>query len=486
MADLRIDNAVVVTMDGTRRVIESGGIAIEGERIIAVGASEGIASAYPAAEVIDARGMAAMPGLIDVHAHAGHGLVKTLGGGDGNAWYEACRLIYTVASDPEFWRAEAALAGLERLKAGVTTGVSLLGGGDSIMRTDRREHGDAHLDAVLALGIRVQMAVGPTRPPFPRTYASWNDGTRSDYAVSFDEQMATCAALIRDRHETHGGRLNIAMLSPTLRREHLADASVPEFEELVGQARAAAELAAEHDLVFTQDGHTKGTASFAHETLGILGPRALLSHSTDFDDDEIRICADTGTKIAHNPSAVASILGRCRVVEMIEAGVTVGLGSDGTAPDRSGDMLRHVQQCMHYHRRHFRDPNVLPPGRVLELATIDAATALGMQGDIGSLEAGKRADLILIDLRKPHLYPPNMPLYRIACFANGADVDTTIVNGTVLMRGREVLSVDEGRVLDDAAAATETMLERTGLHALLETPPDFFGATRYSTENGRP
>jgi cytosine/adenosine deaminase-related metal-dependent hydrolase len=142
-------------------------------------------------------------------------------------------------------------------------------------------------------------------------------------------------------------------------------------------------------------------------------------------------------------------------------------------------MFRHMFQCMHYHRRHFRDPGVLPPGKVLEMCTIDAATALGMADDIGSLEAGKKADVVLVDLAKPHLYPFNMPLYRLTCFANGADVDTVICDGRVLMEGRRVHTVDEAKVLDDAQAATETMLERTGFHHLLDTPPTFFGHTHY-------
>ena len=479
MTDLRIDNAFVVTMDDTRKAIDEGSIAIDKDRIVAVGPTAEIAAAFPADEVIDAAGMAAMPGFVDAHAHAGHGFVKTMAGGDSNKWFDACRVIYTEASDPAFWYAEAALAGLERLKAGVTTGVSLLGGGDSVMRTDKRDHGDAHLDAVAALGIRVQMAIGPTRPPHPWTYADWSDGTKRRYEVSFEEQIANCEALIKDRHGSEGGRLNIAMLSPTLRKEHLEGASPAEIADMKKNAQTASRVAREHSLVFTQDGHRQGTVKFAHEELGILGPEALLSHSTDFTDEELAICAETGTKIAHNPSAIASVFGYCRLIDMLDAGITVGLGSDGTAPDRSGDMFRHMQQAMHYHRRHYRDSHILPPGRVMELATIDAAKALGMEAEIGSLAKGKKADVILINLAAPHLYPPNMPLYRIACFANGADVDTTIVNGRVLMRGRKVLSVDEGKILADAARETETMLERTGFAPLLETPATFFGHSRY-------
>ena len=479
MASIRIDHGFVVTMDPERRCLEDGSVVIENDRITAVGPTSEIAALHPADEVIDARRKAVLPGLIDTHAHAGHGLIKTMGGGDSEAWFDACRVVYTVASDEAFWHAEAALAGLERLKAGVTSGVSLLGGGDTVMRCDSPDYAGAHLDAIRALGIRVQLAVGHTRPPFPWTYKHWNGAGGEELSVTFEDQIASCREIVRRWHGTEGQRLNICLISPTLRREHLDGKSDAEIDELVRHTRTTSALAREHGLVYTQDGHKQGTVQFAHDRLGILGPEVLLSHSTDFTDDEIRICADTGTKIAHNPSAVASIMGRCRAVEMIDAGVCVALGSDGTAPDRSNDMFRHMFQCMHYHRRHFRDAGVLPPGKVLEMCTIDAATALGMADDIGSLEAGKKADVILIDLAKPHLYPLNMPLYRITCFANGADVDTVICDGRLLMRGRHVLTVNETHVLDDAQAATETMLERTGFRSMLETPATFFGHTHY-------
>jgi cytosine/adenosine deaminase-related metal-dependent hydrolase len=218
---------------------------------------------------------------------------------------------------------------------------------------------------------------------------------------------------------------------------------------------------------------------FAKENMEILGPEMLLSHSTDFTDEEIEICAEYDLKIAHNTSSNASVFGRCRAIELMDAGVTVGIGSDATAPDRSADMLRHVQHCMHYHRRHFRDTHVLPPGKALEMVTIDSARALGMENEIGSLDVGKKADVIAIDLAKPHLFPHNMIPFRVAYFANGADVDTVIVNGDILMRGREVATADQTKVLNEAQKATEVMLDRTGRHALLDLPENFFGATRY-------
>jgi cytosine/adenosine deaminase-related metal-dependent hydrolase len=154
------------------------------------------------------------------------------------------------------------------------------------------------------------------------------------------------------------------------------------------------------------------------------------------------------------------------------------LGSDGTAPDRSADMFRHMQQCMHYHRRHFRDASWLPPGRVLEMCTIDGAKALGMEKEIGSLEPGKKADIVLVDLRRPHLYPAHMPLFRIVYFANGNDVHTVIVDGVIRLEDRRAVGIDENAILDEAQREADLMVERAGLHALLETPATFWGHTR--------
>lgn len=477
MIDILIVNGTVVTMDGTRRVIEDGAVAIRGDRIVAVGTTAELQAAHEAKTMIDARGKLVMPGLIDGHAHAGHGLIKTMGGGRGDLWYEACGTVYTVASTPEFWRAEARLAALERLRFGVTTGVSLLGGGDTIMRCDEPPYGDAHCEGVREVGTRSVVAVGATRPPFPRTYARFENGVAVERPVTFEDQFSTCETLIARWHGAHGGRLNIALITPTLRAEHEASLSASDMSDARAQAQRMAGLAREAKLVFTQDGHTRGSVAYAH-ALGVLGPNALLSHATALTDEEIRIVADTGTHIAHNPSAVASIMARCPVTELLEAGANVCLGSDATAPDRSADMLRHMQQCMHYHRTFHHDPSWLPPGRVLEMCTVDAAKALGMAHEIGSLEPGKKADVVLFELRRPHLYPFNMPVFRLVYFANGNDVDTVIVDGRIALQDRKAMFVDEDEVLDDAQAETEAMLERTGFRFMLDTPATFWGHVR--------
>lgn len=474
MADILISGGIVVTVDPARRVIEDGAVAIEKDRIVAVGSRLEVAAAHPAKETIDGRGKIIIPGLVDGHAHAGHGLIKTMGGGRSDLWYKACETAYTVASTPEFWHAEAQLAALERLRFGVTTGVSLLGGGDTIMRCDETAYGDAHMEGVLAVGTRSVVAVGSTRPPHPRTYARFENGVAVERPVTFEEQKATSEALMRRWHGANGKRTNVCFITPTLRAEHVNSLGQADLDRARAQALIMQGIARANGLVFTQDGHQKGSVVYAKE-LGVLGPNALLSHATGLTEDEIRIVADTGTHIAHNPSAVASIMARCPAPELMLAGANVCLGSDATAPDRSADMFRHMQQCMHYHRTFFHDPSWLPPGRVLEMCTIDGAKALGLDHEIGSLEVGKKADLVLVDYRRPHLYPANMPVFRLVYFANGNDVSTVIVDGRVCLRDRAAVFVNEDAILDAAQAETEAMLTRTGYASMLDTPATFWG-----------
>jgi cytosine/adenosine deaminase-related metal-dependent hydrolase len=469
MADLIVSGGTVISMDGARRVIPDGAVAVTGDSITAVGPRAEIEAAHSAPKRIDARGKAILPGLIDGHAHAGHGLVKTMGSGDSAAWSEACRVIYTLASPPEFWRAEAALAGLEQLKFGITTSVMLLGGGDSIGRVDDPAHGDAHVEGINAIGIRRIIVLGPTRPPFPRPYRGVDGAVRD---VSFEQQAETIATLV-ERH--HGkGRITCATLMPVYREATHDPAKVAEVEK---QGRVIRDIGKKAGTLFHQDGHRSGSIEMADRMFGLLGPDAWLSHCTDLTEEDIATLVKTGTSVVHNPSAIAAVRGFCPAIAMMDAGVTVMLGSDGTAPDRSTDMFRHMFQAMRYHQRAARDEAVLPPGKALEMITIDAAKGLGMADRIGSLEVGKQADIITVDLAAPHMLPANMPVHRVVYFAGGADVRDVVVAGEILMRDRVVPHVDEAAVRDAANAATSAMLAQAGLSAMVQEDPGW-GRTR--------
>ncbi len=474
--DILITDGTIITMDSTRRVLDSAAIAITGDRIVAVGPSAELVAKYSAKETIDGSRKIIMPGLIDGHGHAGHGLVKSLGM-DMGEFYPATEAIYARASTPDFWRAEALLTGVERVRFGVTTALSLFGGGDMIMRTDDEKYGDAYLQATRAVGLRFILAVGPRRAPYPSAFTDWTGDSGKETSVSFDRQLEVSEALIKKWHGTGDGRINLAVTFATHHQDETPVAGAA-LDELKAQAGATRDLSKRYNLLFTQDGHTTGTVKFAHDQLGLLGPDAILSHATEFTDEEIAILAKTGTKISHNPSANAASRRRFQLVELLDAGVTVMLGSDGVAPDRSYDMLRHLFQAMRYHRFHWRDTNVLPAGKALEMVTIDAARALGMETDIGSLEVGKKADVILIDWNRPHMMPRNMPLYRVAYFANGNDVSTVIVNGNVLMRDRTVLTVNEEEVMTLAQREADAAIKRAGLERLLNTPEGFWGRSR--------
>ncbi len=476
MADLIVAHGVVITVDPARRIIEDGAVVINGDRIVDIGSADDMLKRHPAREIIDARRKAVLPGLVDAHAHAGHAMIRTMGGDNLDAWERACEIAYTVASDEDFWFAEAQLVAVERLRFGVTTGVSLLGGGDTIMRTDNPIYADAHCRGVAEVGTRSIVAIGPTRPPHPRTYARWVDDRQEDYLVDYANQMESCRTTIDRWHGAHNQCLNIALLTPALRDEHARNLSRTDFELAQTQTREVHAQSKDMGLLFTQDGHTTGSIAFA-DTLGILGPHTLLSHATDITETEQTLLADSGTRIAHNPSSNASVTGRCPVPELLDRGVTIGLGSDATAPDRSCDMFRHMQQAMHYHRRHFRDAAVLPPGKALEMATIDAAHAVGMGDLIGSLEIGKKADVITVDLTRPHLAPAQMPAYSVTCFANGNDVETVIIDGKVRLLGRTVLSVDENKIVNRAHHAAARFVERSNLQHLLAMPKNFWGVS---------
>lgn len=474
--DLVISGGVVVTVDSARRVLNDGGIAIKEGKIVEISNSTIINEKYSAKNTIDATGKVVLPGFIDTHAHAGHGLIKSMGLNDD--WEKVCGKIYTEGSTTNFWNAEAKLASLERLRFGVTCGVSLLGGGDTIMRTDDPIFADAHCEGVTNIGTRSVVAIGPTRAPHPLTYATWHDEQKNAYHVSFDQQLKTCKEIISHWHRNNNDRISIAMIYPVLRDEHERDMHVDDYQDAIKQAQATRELSKDAGLIFTQDGHTRGSVKRSYD-IGLLGPDALLSHATNLTEDEIQVCADTDTKIAHNPSAVAAIYGYCPVIELIEKGVTVSLGSDATAPDRSSDMFRHIQQLMHYHRTRHRDASVMPPGKALEMATIDAARAIGMDDEIGSLEAGKQADIVLIDMQSAHLHPLNMEVFRVLSYANGNDVDTVIIGGEVVLENKEPTRVKRQEVLNVAQQETEKMIMRTSGDSYLELPAGFWGKTRY-------
>lgn len=471
--DILIHDATVVTMDERRRVLRNASVGIDQRRIRVICPADK-AKDFTAKKTLGGAGRLVIPGLIDTHAHAGHGLTKTLGtGGIGMSgdWDDFMEAIYFRGTTTKFWKAEARLSGLERLKFGVTTGMSMLG---SYPRYDDLVYAQAHIDGMVDVGVRDILGIGPPNPPFPKKFVDWNGTVRGpEKVLSHAESFAMTREAVKRFHGRHRG---LTLCYPTPSgvgyREGLTT------EELVQQNAAMKTISEEFGVPV--HGHAyQGDILYAYKHFDILGPNLSLAHVTGISDEEIRILADTGTHVLSGPMTNAYINARCPVVELLNKGVNVAFCTDASAPNRSYDLLEKLRIGLWLHRSHFNDADVLTAGKALEMITIDAARALGLDAELGSLEEGKIADVVLIDAVKPHLYPLWQEPLRIVYQASGHDVDTVIVDGRIVMENRIAQTVDEVAILADAQKEAEKMLDRTGFHKSAELPARFWKSTHY-------
>jgi cytosine/adenosine deaminase-related metal-dependent hydrolase len=480
MASILIEHGTVITMDAERRIIENGAVAIEADRIVDVDTTENVRVRHSGAKVIDASRKVVMPGLIDTHGHAGHGLVKTVGDHlTGFGWRTLVDHIYFRSASEDFWYAEGLLSAVERLKFGVTCGISMMG---SAPRGDDPKYTGQQARAVAEVGIRGIIGVGPPRPPWPQEFCHWRNGKREDRSVTLEESWAATEEAISSWHHSADGRVQVwASVSnliapspndPMYRSENARYAEI--------YCRELRRIANQHKTGIHT--HAYGpTIKHTHEISDLLGPDVVLAHCTGIAEEEMQILKDTGAHVAHCPRArrIYSFNARCPVPELIDLGVNVALGTDGSSPDRSFDEFEDLKMAMTLQRLHFKDPWLMPPGKVLEMATIDAAHAVGQADQIGSLEVGKKADLILVNLWKPHLVPNFMSVHRVVYEATGHDVDAVIVDGKLLMEERQVLSVDESEVLSFAQREAEQAIEISGAEPFMQMPERFWGHSRY-------
>ena len=192
------------------------------------------------------------------------------------------------------------------------------------------------------------------------------------------------------------------------------------------------------------------------DNLGLLDNRVVADHCVMLSDDEITLMAQKGVKVAHCPESNMKLAsGIAPVPHMIAAGISVGLGTDGSASNNNVDMFGEMNSAAKLHKVNSLDPTSMPAETVLEMATIGGAKVLGAESEIGSLEPGKKADLIVLDMNQPHLTPLfNIPSHMVYA-ARGADVVHSVINGKVVMHNRELLSLDEKAILDNMANLAE-------------------------------
>ncbi|MCG6122549.1 MAG: amidohydrolase family protein [Microvirga sp.] len=463
MGTILLRDAVVVTMNPGRDVLERASVLIRDQRIAAVGDASEIGG--DADEVIDCRKRVVLPGMVDLHGYLGGSVLRSVV--DGQPAKERRELLERMIShfiDIEYWGVDAELGAVERLRCGTTFMFSMLGGNGT--RTDHKGYTHVAAAALEKIGLRSRIGVGPARPPWPRPYTLWEDGSPRETSVTFDEVIDTCDALLSEWRAGPKGLVDycVALSRFGNRNEHDPVWS-PDKEIWVGrQAEASRHLMEKHDVGFWT--HAYGNAvEYAHdEKLGLLGPRSILSHCTDINERAIGILRDTGTSVAHHPRAarIYTAPGRCPLPELLDAGVNVGLGADAPS-NHDCDIFLDMKAAIMAQRMHFKDPKLLPPGVTLAMATINGYKALGLDDALGSIEVGKLADLIVVDMNQPHLAPFDMPVHRLVHHASGRDVSHVLVDGRVVLRDGRFPHVDVPDLIARSEDMYARLLDRSGL-----------------------
>jgi 5-methylthioadenosine/S-adenosylhomocysteine deaminase len=420
---LLITGGTVVTMDAVDTILEAGAVAIVEGRIAAVGAAERLLADFPTARRIEVGDAIVMPGLINAHTHVPMVLFRGLADDlELMEWLE--EHIFPAEAehvDEEFVRWGTRLACLELLRGGTTTFVDMYYFEDVVATEAER------------CGIRA--IVGQTLIDFPapdnetwdeavayarRFVARWRDHERITPAVAPHAPYSVSAEHLIAAHEL-AAELDVPLLI------HLAE-SMHEIEAIEAQT---------------------GKTSIAYlEELGLLDSRLLAAHVIWPTADEIELLAARGVGVAHCPQSNMKIAaGVAPVPAMLEAGVALGLGTDGAASNNDLDLWGEIDSAAKLHKVVSGDPTVVNAREALRMATIEGARALGMEDEIGSLEVGKRADLIVVGTAGFHQTPHYDPYSMLTYSTHASDVETVIVGGRVVVEHGTVLTLDAAAVL---------------------------------------
>jgi 5-methylthioadenosine/S-adenosylhomocysteine deaminase len=430
--DLLIHNGTILTCNPAFDIIAGGWVGVRGATIAAIG--QAAHRPLPAArEAIDARSGIVMPGLVNTHTHLPMTLFRGLADDlPLEAWLnEHIFPAERAAITPESVRWSTLLACAEMALSGTTT------------CCDGYFHEDAAAEAVLEFGLRAVLGQGVIDFPAPgvpdpalniraaREFASaWLGRTGTVTPSVFCHSPTTCSA------QTLVAAKRLCTELGLLFQVH------------------AAETRRERDQ--TLSAHGLSPVGWL-DRIGVLDPRTLLVHCVWVDAADIALIAEKGANVSHNPESNLKLgSGIAPVTAMLAAGVTVGLGTDGCASNNDLDLFATMDLAAKLHKVDRMDPTVISAECAIRMATIEGARALGLEREIGSLEPGKQADLIVIDTRQPHLTPMHHPASAVVYAAGGADVETVLVAGRALVRNRRLLTVD----LEEAMARVEAIVAR--------------------------
>src|SRR5687767_7593907 len=432
--DLLILGGTIVTMDGARRVIDDGGIAVAGGRIVAIGPRAEIQRGYTARKKLQAFGRVITPGLINGHTHVPMVLFRGLADDlDLQEWLT--KYIFPAEAKnvtEEFVRVGARLGLAEMIRGGTTT------------YCDMYYFEDAIADETAKAGVRG--VLGETVIDFPVA-----DNKNNAEAMAYVERFVA---------RWKGHQLIIPAIAPhapyTVSEQHLKAARA--FSDRIG-APIVTHIA-ETKREVEDSGKAKGASPVAYlHRIGFLNERVIAAHMVWPRDSDIAVLQRRGVGVVHNPQSNMKLAaGVAPVPRMLADGVLLGLGTDGAASNNDLNMWEEMDTVAKLHKVFTGDPKVISAQQAFELATIRGAQALHLEKEIGSLEVGKRADLLIIN-RDTLNQIPVYNIYSDLVYATKAsDVETVIINGRLVMRDRRLLTLNETAVKTEARAFRDKII----------------------------
>ena len=438
---IRIAGGLVVTMDEAGTVFPGGCVEFEGDRIAHVGAETGEG---PADETVDADGVIVVPGLVNTHCHLSQQLARGLADDvDLLTWLHERIWPYEAALGEEDVEASALACALEQIRNGVTT-VADPGG----------QHVDGAARAIERAGIRAYLG---------RSTMDEGEGVPAARRETTEEALAVQDELAARWHGAAEGRLRFSYTLRTIFNcsDALVEASVERARELgtIVQMHVA-EIPAENDHAQS----TRGTTTVRHlARLGALGPWFLGAHAVWIDDEEIGLLAETGAAVSHNLASNLRVLGLPRVADMLDAGVLVGLGTDGAPANNRMSLVDELWAATLLQKGLRLDPTVLDARTAFAMATREGARALSLGSELGTLEPGKAADLVLVDPRTVNMTPLHDPVSALVTALKTENVRSVMCAGRWLMRDGLIVVCDEADVLHQAQERAVSVATRAGL-----------------------
>lgn len=432
-ASLMIVDGTVLTMDPQNKVIENGTVVIKDNKIVAVGGAE-LAKEYQATEVLNVAGDIVMPGLINTHTHASMTVFRSLADDVPDRLHRYIFPLENKMVSRDMVRIGANLGNVEMVKGGVTTYVDMYYFEDEVAKS------------VDKMGNRA--VLGESVIQFPVADAK-NADEGIAYALEFINQYKNHPR-ITPAFAPHAPYTNTT--------EHLQKIAKLSQQLDVPVTIHLAETDREKEEIAKRTGGKSPVQYMAD--IGALNNKVIAAHAIMIDDNDIDLLKQYDVGVAHNISAnTKSAKGVAPVTKMLEKGVRVGLGTDGPMSSNTLTTINELGLVGKIHKLENKDRAAMPPLTVVEMATMGSAKALHMEDKLGSLEVGKLADIIVVDTKAPNMVPMYSPYAALVYGANGGDVRHTIVDGKVLMKDRQLLTVNEEAIIKEAQRFAQKVRE---------------------------